>query len=66
MDVQKFKASLVLRGYNNKSFIEASGINKDRYYKVLRKETSFNQSELNRIRKLLVLNNDEFVSIFFE
>lgn len=66
MDVQKFKAFLVLKGYNNKSFIEDSGINKDRYYKVLRKETSFNQSELNKIRKLLVLNNDEFVSIFFE
>lgn len=67
LNVNKFKAKVVERGFKIPEVAKKVGINASTMYRKLNtKGSTFTVREVQELSKVLNLNRDEFMSIFFD
>lgn len=67
MDKKRLKLLLLSKDMNFTIFSKQIGINKDTFYRKLRYDgEKFTLKELKKIKDLLGLNDEDFLSIFFK
>lgn len=65
MNSNMLKAQMIMSGITPRVLSEKLGINASTYYKKLRGDSEFTQSEICEIKHILSLSNDLVCSIFF-
>ena len=65
MNILKLKARIIEEGYSIRTLAKPLGIKDATLYKKVSGKVQFTMRELQILKKILHLSNDEFVDIFF-
>lgn len=66
MNAPRLKAEMVLKGKTIDDICTAAGFSRSAWNRKISGETEFTQGEIMEIRKLLMLDDQQFLSIFFD